>query len=212
MKSRLLLISIFVFVALNSFSVFSATVIKKEDAALFSKKSIYSEIDVQEHIVSNDTDEVGGLRDNDDALNKFTAVTATKSGDTYTNNWSNYTITLNKTHFNANDIYDFNADCIKYDFGVTFQDYSRLAVYYTRKSRDLNVICANFAPGCTPEDVEIAGAIYKHLTLDVPYPYGIEKYNYYLREIDGKLMVIETYHEDGYEIARKFIDEFEPAK
>jgi hypothetical protein len=79
-------------------------------------------------------------------------------------------------------------------------------------SKDLNVVAANFAPGEPVDDVEIAGETYKHVALDVKYPYGIEKYNYYLRVIDGKLMVIETYHEDGYEICRDYIEEFQPAK
>ena len=79
-------------------------------------------------------------------------------------------------------------------------------------SRDLSVVAANFAPGQPVDDVEIAGQIYKHVTLDVPYPYGIEIYNYYFRVIDGKLMVIETYHEEDYDKCRKYIDEFVPAK
>ena len=69
----------------------------------------------------------------------------------------------------------------EYDFGIYFQDYSRIAVYYTSLSRDLSVVAANFAPGQPVDDVEIAGQIYKHVTLDVPYPYGIEIYNYYFR-------------------------------
>ena len=109
-------------------------------------------------------------------------------------------------------MYDFNADGIKFDFGIYFNDYSRIAVYYTRLSRDLNVVAANFAPGQPVDDVEIAGEIYKHVSQDVQYPYGVEKYNYYLRVIDGKLMVIETYHEDKYQISRKYIDAFEPVK
>ena len=106
----------------------------------------------------------------------------------------------------------FNGDGIKYDFGIYFVDYSRLAVYYTRLSRDLNVVAANFAPGQPVDDVEIGGQIYKHVTLEVPYPYGIEIYNYYFRVIDEKLMVIETFHEDGYDNCRKYIEEFQPAK
>ncbi|MBR0039077.1 MAG: hypothetical protein IJP71_03645 [Lachnospiraceae bacterium] len=210
MKNRLLFFTILL-LSLNIIPVFAATPIKKEDAALFSKKSIYSDIGVQEDIVSKGTDDTG-IRQSDDAINRFTAITATKTGNKYTNTWSNYTIEFDDTFYNANDMYDFNADGIKFDFGIYFNDYSRIAVYYTRLSRDLNVVAANFAPGQPVDDVEIAGEIYKHVSQDVQYPYGIEKYNYYLRVIDGKLMVIETYHEDKYQISRKYIDAFEPVK
>ena len=37
----------------------------------------------------------------------------------------------------------------------------------------------------------------------------LEKYNYYFRNVDGKLMVIETYHEDKYDKCRKYIERFE---
>ena len=211
MRNRLLYFVILLSMFLNIIPTFAATPIKKEDAALFSKKSIYSDIGVQEEIVSKGTDDTG-IRQSDDAINRFTAITATKSGNKYTNTWSNYTIEFDDTFYNANDMYDFNADGIKYDFGIYFNDYSRIAVYYTRLSRDLNVVAANFAPGQPVDDVEIAGEIYKHVSQDVQYPYGIEKYNYYLRVIDGKLMVIETYHEDKYQISRKYIDAFEPVK
>lgn len=210
MKNRLLFFTILL-LSLNIIPVFAATPIKKEDAALFSKKSIYSDVGVQEDIVSKGTDDTG-IRQSDDAINRFTAITATKTGNKYTNTWSNYTIEFDDTFYNANDMYDFNADGIKFDFGIYFNDYSRIAVYYTRLSRDLNVVAANFAPGQPVDDVEIAGEIYKHVSQDVQYPYGIEKYNYYLRVIDGKLMVIETYHEDKYQISRKYIDAFEPVK
>lgn len=211
MKRRLLIFTMLLSLSLNIITSFAATPIKKEDAALFSRKSIYSDVGVQEEIVSKGTDDTG-IRQSDDAINRFTAITATKSGNTYTNTWSNYTIEFDDTFYNANDMYDFNADGIKYDFGIYFNDYSRIAVYYTRLSRDLNVVAANFAPGQPVDDVEIAGEIYKHVSQDVEYPYGIEKYNYYLRVIDGKLMVIETYHEDKYQISRKYIDAFEPVK
>lgn len=213
MKKRLLLIVSLLFVATNIVPVFAATVLKdKEEAALFKKDNVYAEIGVKEQIVNKDQVDDSGFRVNDDALNKFSAVTATKNGNTYTNNWSNYKITINDQYQNANDVYDFNADGIKYDFGIIFNDYSRIAVYYSRLSRDLNVVAANFAPKAVPDDVEIAGKIYKHVALDVPFPYGVERYNYYLRNIDGKLMVIETFHEDKYNISRKYIDLFEPAK
>lgn len=211
MKNRLLVIAVLMSLFVNIIPTFSATPIKKEDAPLFSKKSIYSDVGVQEQIVTKGTDDTG-IRQSDDALNRFTAITATKTGTSYTNTWSNYTIDLTDQYYNANEVYDFNAEGIKFDFGVYFGDYSRLAVYYTRLSRDLNVVAANFAPGQPTDDVEIAGAIYKHVALDVPYPYGVEKYNYYLRVIDGKLMVIETYHEDGYDICRDYIERFQPAK
>ena len=211
MKSRLLFFVVLLSMSLNIIPAFAATPIKKEDAALFSKKSIYSDIGVQEEIVSKGVDDTG-IRQSDDAINRFTAITATKSGNRYTNTWSNYTIEFDDAFYNANDMYDFNADGIKFDFGIYFNDYSRIAVYYTRLSRDLNVVAANFAPGQPVDDVEIAGEIYKHVSQDVQYPYGVEKYNYYLRVIDGKLMVIETYHEDKYQISRKYIDAFEPVK
>ena len=211
MKKSLLVITIIISLFVNIIPSFSATPIKKEDAPLFSRKSIYSDIGVQEQIVSKGVDDTG-IRQSDDAMNRFTAITATKTGDTYTNTWSNYTIDLEDQYHNANEVYDFNAEGIKFDFGVYFNDYSRLAVYYTRLSRDLNVVAANFAPGQPVDDVEIAGEIYKHVTLDVPYPYGIEIYNYYFRVIDGKLMVIETYHEEDYDICRAYIEKFQPAK
>ena len=212
MKKLILVFTVLLSIIINIVPVFAATPIKKEDAPLFSKKSIYSEIGVQEQIgVQQGTDDTG-IRQSDDAINRFTAITATKNGNRYTNTWSNYTIEFDNQFFNANEIYDFNGDGIKFDFGIYFVDYSRIAVYYTRLSRDLNVIAANFAPGQPVDDVVIAGEVYKHVALDVPYPYGIEKYNYYFRIIDGRLMVIETYHEDKYQICRKYIDEFEPAK
>lgn len=211
MKKRLLVGLVVFSSVLNVLSVNAATVIKKEDAPLFSKKSIYSEIGVQDIVVDKGT-EYSGLRKSDDALDKFTAVTATKNGNTYTNTWSNYKVTFVDQTFNANDIYDFNADGIKFDFGVKFADYSRIAIYYTRLSRDLNIVAANFAPGQPIDEVTIAGEPYKHVALDVEFPYGIERYNYYLRDVDGKLMVIETYHEDGREICREYLDEFEKAK
>ena len=211
MKNKLLIYTILFSMLINIIPVFAATPIKKEDAPLFSKKSLYSDIGVQEGIIIKGSDDTG-LRQNDDAINRFTAITATKNGNTYTNTWSNYTIEFDDDFHSANEMYDFNADGIKFDFGIYFSDYSRIAVYYTRLSRDLNVVAANFAPGQPVDDVEIAGETYRHVSLDVPYPYGVEKYNYYLRVIDGKLMVIETYHEDKYNKCRKYIEEFQPAK
>lgn len=211
MKKRILVFSIISAIVLNVIPAFSATPIKKEDAPLFSKKSIYSDIGVQDGIVSKSADDTG-IRKSDDALDRFSAITATRNGNKFTNTWSNYTITFEDQYYNANDVYDFNSEGVKFDFGIYFVDYSRIAVFYTRLSRDLNVVAANFAPGRPVDDVEIAGQIYKHVDLDVQYPYGVEKYNYYFRVVDGKLMVIETYHEDGYDKCRKYIDQFEPAK
>lgn len=211
MKKQSLILSIVLLILANAFTAFAATPIKKEDAPLFSKKSIYSDIGVQETVVSKTEDDTG-IRQSDDALDRFYAVVATRNGNTYTNQWSNYSLEFEDQFFNANDIYDFNAEGMKFDFGVYFADYSRIAVYYTRLSRDLNVVASKFAPGQPIDDVVIAGQVYKHVALDVTYPYGVEKYNYYLRIIDGKLMVIETYHEDGYDTSRKYIDMFQPVK
>lgn len=210
MKKKLLFIILIVETIIYSFSVNAATVINKDDAALFSKKSIYSDVGVKEEIGHGSADT--GMNQNDDYLNKFTAVVATKTGNTYTNNWSNYSINFTDVNAKATDDYDFNADGIKYDFGLIFKDWSRIAVYYTRLSKDLSVICANFAPGKVPEDVEIAGEIYKHVRNEVKYPYGVELYDYYLRAIDGKLMVIETYTEEGQEISQSYIEKFERVK
>lgn len=213
MRNKLLASCAIIAVVFSTIPTFSATVLnEKEEASLFKKDSIYSEVGVEETQVADikAVDE-GGFTQNDEAANRFTAITAKKTGDTYTNTWSNYKITFEDQTHSANDNYDFSAEGIKYDFAVYFDDYSRLAVYYTRLARDLNIICANFAPKAVPDDVVIAGATYKHVSLDVPYPYGIEKYNYYFRNVDGKLMVIETYHEDNYDISRKYIDKFAPA-
>lgn len=213
MKRKLVIFSSIILIMISVMPAFAATVLKsKEEAELLKKDNVYAEVGVEEIVVNKDQVDDRGMRMNDDALNKFTAVTATKNGNTYTNNWSNYKITIGDQFINANDTYDFNADGIKYDFGIVFNDYSRLAVYYSRLSRDLNIVAANFAPKAVPDDVEIAGTIYKHVALDVPFPYGVERYNYYLRDIDGKLMVIETFHEDKYNISRKYIDLFEPVK
>lgn len=213
MKRLIVLTIVMSSVLMSAIPSFSATVLKdKSEAAQFKKDSIYADIDVREQIVNKDASIDSGLRDTDDAVNKFSVVTATKKGNSYTNTWSNYTIAFDEQTHNANDIYDFNADGIKYDFGVYFDDYSRIAVYYSRLSRDLNVVAANFAPKAIPDEVEIAGVPFKHVALDVPYPYGVEKYNYYFRDIDGKLMVIETYHEDKYDRCRKYIERFEKAQ
>lgn len=187
----------------------AAHVIKKEDAALFKRDSIYSEIDVGADSGTADSDDGNRSKDAED---RFSVVTASKDGDTYSNQWSNYKLTLNDEFLSAKDVYDFYADGMKFDFGIYFRDYSRIAIYYTRLSRDLSVVAANFAPGAPTSDVVIAGETYKHVSLDVPYPYGVEKYEYYFRNIDGKLMVIELYYEEDRDICKKYIDKIQRIK
>lgn len=213
MRKIVIFISTILIIIANVFTSNAAHVLKdKEEAAQYStKNNIYSIIGVQDGIVQKGADE-SGFKQSDEEMNRFTAVTATKNGNTYTNKWSNYKITFEDDYFNGNDYYDFNGDGIKFDFGIYFTDYSRIAVFYSRLSSDLNVVASRFADNNEVDDVVIAGQVFKHTYRDVPYPYGIERYNYYLREIDQKLMVIETFHEDGYDICRKYIDEFEPAK
>lgn len=211
MKKNLFISSLLLATLLISNCVSAATVINKDDAALFSKKSIYSEVGVKEEILDKSDDDTG-LRQSDDAINKFNAVIATKTGDTYTNKWSNYTIDIVDGYAKATDMYDFNADGIKYDFGIYFSDWSRLAVYYTRLAKDISVVCANFAPGKVPDEVIIADVPYKHVRQEVEYPYGVELYDYYLRAIDGKLMVIETFTEEGKDISQGYIERFEKVK
>lgn len=209
MKKILFGIIISVFI-LNVTSVFAATVIKKEEADLFSRKSIYSDVNAGETLpakTDSSSDEHTGFSVREDDLNRFTCMTATKEGNnTYYNPWSNYKLVFEEPFLSAKDDYDFYADGVKFDFGVFFEDWSRIAIYYSRLSKDINVVAANFAPGKPVTDVVIAGEIYKHVTLDVPYPYGVEKYDYYLRNIDGKLMVIETYWEDDHQTSKKYID------
>lgn len=199
---------IFLAVLLNVIPTFSAVVIKKEDAPLYKKSSVYAEINVNDDVVS----EGGGLRQSDEAINKFSVLTAKKEGSTYTNEWSNYKLTIEDDYLNANDVYDFNADGIRFDFGIHFKDYSRIAIYYSRLSKDLNVIASTFSPGAPITDVVIAGEVYKHVYLEVPYPYGIEKYDYYLRNVDGKLMVIELYYEDGRDTSKDYVEKIERLK
>lgn len=213
MKKKIIFL-ILVCLVFNIVPAFAATVIKKEDAALFSKKSIYSDIDVKEQIVSKDGGDNDSSYDSrrDDAADRFTAVTASKVGNTYTNTWSDYTVTFDDPFLSANDVYDFYAEGVKFDFGIYFKDYSRVAIYYSRLSKDLNVVAANFAPGNPVTDVIIGEYPYKHVSEDVQYPYGIEKYDYYLRDVDGKLMIIELYWEDKHDICKKYIEKFAKAK
>lgn len=212
MKKKIFLINLIIIIFANIMIANAATVINKDDAALFSKKSIYSDTNVEENFTQKENDSGFGTTRNDDTLDKFSAVGATKVGNTYTNNWSNYSIEFTDGYVKASDDYDFYADGVKFDFGISFVDWSRIAVYYTRLAKDLSVVCANFAPGKVPNDVEIAGEIFKHVRNEVKYPYGVELYDYYLRAIDGKLMVIETYTEEGQEISQSYIDKFVKAK
>ena len=110
--------------------------------------------------------------------------------------------------YKVTEYYDFSSDGIQFDFAVYFRDYSRIAVYYSTLSRDLNTIASKFAPGETPNDQVIAGEVYKHVTYKEPYPYGTLIYDYYLRNVDNKLMVIECFHEKEGEIAPNYISKF----
>lgn len=218
MKKSLSILSILLLIFSNMAPAFAAHVINKEDAALFKKDSIYSDVTAGEQFKADNNSGGEGASGgssymSDEVVNKFSVVTATKNGSVYTNPWSNYKIDFSKYDFmTANDVYDFNAEGMKFDFGIYFKDYSRIAVYYTRLARDINVVCANFAPNSEVTEVMIAGEVFKHVSLDVPYPYGVEKYEYYLRNIEGKLMVIELYYEDGREISKEYIDKFERLK
>ena len=217
-KNIIILTSIFIITL--SFSAFSATVIKKEDAALYSKKSDYATFIEQNSIeqqindgtltiesVNEEMSKATSLSEKD--MERFNAVKATKSGNKYTNPWSNYNITLEDKNSYAGDFYDFSDPSIVYDFGVYFGDYSRLAVYYSNLSRTLDEVAKIFAPEGTPNDVVIAGNKYRHVRQEVSYPFGVDYYNYYLRDIDGKLMVIECFCEnDENGIATSYIDRF----
>lgn len=219
MKNRLVF-SIIMFLITISFSSFSATVIKKEDAAMYSKKSDYATIleqnstvqQVPENIVTMDAvkQQVGSTASmQEDDLDRLKVVKATKSGNKYTNTWSNYSITLEDKNSYAGDFYDFSDPSTVFDFGVYFGDYSRLAVYYSKLSRTLDEVAKIFAPEGTPNDVVIAGNKYRHVYREEQYPFGVDYYNYYLRDVDGKLMVIECFCEnDENGIASNYIDRF----
>lgn len=228
----------------------AATIINKDDASAFSKKSKYSTIlDNEEQAgASLSQDAFSQLSENqknssddsivtggnaaerntsntgtannsgkpkkgagyvDDSVEvRFSVPKGTKSGNTYSNSWSNYSVSFTDTVYNANEYYDFSSDGVQFDFAVYFRDYSRIAVYYSRLSRDLNTIAEKFAPGETPNDQVIAGEVYKHVTYKEPYPYGTLIYDYYLRNVDNKLMVIECFHEKEGEIAPNYISRF----
>lgn len=192
------------------FESYAAVVIKKEDAYQYSHASDYAR-DVSTDQIYGDDGSIKSSNDADDISTKFVCPTAKKEGNTYTNTWSNYTITFNegKRIKQAAEFYDFNnADC-KYDFGLYWPDYSRLAVYYTRLSRDIDTVARSFAPGASPRNVMIAGEIYRYVQEAVEYPYGEEYYDYYLRNVDGKLMVIQCFHENDDDLAPTYIDQFE---
>ncbi len=228
----------------------AATIINKDDASAFSKKSKYSTIlDNEEQAgASLSQDAFSQLSENqknssddsivtggnaaerntsntgttnnsgkpkkgagyvDDSVEvRFSVPKGTKSGNNYSNSWSNYSVSFTDTVYNANEYYDFSSDGVQFDFAVYFRDYSRIAVYYSRLSRDINTIAQKFAPGETPNDQVIAGEVYKHVTYKEPYPYGTLIYDYYLRNVDNKLMVIECFHEKEGEIAPNYISRF----
>lgn len=248
-KKYLSILSIILVLSL-AFSTNAATIINKDDASAFSKKSKYSTILDEENqagaSISQDafsqlsenqkksSDEAivtGGNAAERNASNtgttnngskpkkgagyvddsvevRFSVPKGTKSGNNYSNSWSNYSVSFTDTVYNANEYYDFSSDGVQFDFAVYFRDYSRIAVYYSRLSRDLNTIAEKFAPGETPNDQVIAGEVYKHVTYKEPYPYGTLIYDYYLRNIDNKLMVIECFHEKENEIAPTYISKF----
>ena len=133
MNKKILFMSLLscLFVATASYA---GTIINKDDAALFSKQSKYSRVIDQELI---DNQNMGKVATNDQVVN-FTVPKAKKDGDKYTNTWSNYSISFEDKNYVANDYYDFNSEGVQYDFGIYFKDFSRLAVYYSTLSRDLN--------------------------------------------------------------------------
>ena len=187
MKKGIMGILIAATMVINCMSAFSATVINKEDAAQYSKKNPYAEINVGV-TENNKTDDSsystganqyfgGSIRDaaTEDAENKFTATTAVKQGNKYTNAWSNYTLTIEDNFSTAADYYDFAAEGIKYDFAVAFNDYSRLAIYYSILSRDINDVARIYSEstGIVTDEV-VAGEVFKHAHKEVKYPYGVE--------------------------------------
>ena len=199
-------------------NTYSAVVLKdKSEAAQYSKKSDYAvEIDTgnttdYSNIGSNINNTSGSSysKNNNDLEDRFVCKTATKQGNTYVNDWSNYKVTFHENVKSATQFYVFNDDDIKYDFGLYWPDYSRLAIYYTRLSRDLDDIANRFVKGAVPRSVIIAGEVYKYVQDAVEYPYGIEYYDYYLRNVDGKLMVIECFHEKTTDMAPTYIEKIE---
>ena len=203
MNKKILFMSLLscLFVATASYA---GTIINKDDAALFSKQSKYSRVIDQELI---DNQNMGKVATNDQVVN-FTVPKAKKDGDKYTNTWSNYSISFEDKNYVANDYYDFNSEGVQYDFGIYFKDFSRLAVYYSTLSRDLNQIAKKFSPKGRINEVVVGGEVYKHVTLDEKYPYGVLIYDYYLRNVDNKLMVIECFHEKSDDVAPTYISKF----
>ena len=247
MYKNSLKIMLVVFSLLFATTANAATIINKDDASAFSKKSKYSVIvDDESDGTSGNSQEAfsklseektynaesyttgqgssGSSNTNktvssgkpkkgagyvDDSVEaRFSVPKGTKSGNAYSNSWSNYSVSFSDTVYNANEYYDFSSDGIQFDFAVYFKDYSRIAVYYSRLSRDLNTIAQKYAPGETPNDQVIAGEVYKHVTYKEPYPYGTLIYDYYLRNVDNNLMVIECFHEKEGEIAPNYISKF----
>ncbi|MDO5564498.1 MAG: hypothetical protein Q4F88_04645 [Eubacteriales bacterium] len=132
---------------------------------------------------------------------KFTATTATKSGDTYKNAWSNYYITCVGGR-QAYDYYDFSDADSKYDFGLEFSDGSRLAIYYTTLSRDLQTVATSFAEGKgVITDRVLGGLPYKHIALVEPNPYGVDIHEFYLRDLGGKLMVVDCFYTNATDLS-----------
>ena len=216
MKKGILSTLVAILMIINSTNVFSASVINKEDAAQYSKKNPYAEINVGLPENNNDSSYstgsnqyIGGsIKDAaiEDNENRFVATTAVKQGNKYTNAWSNYSLVIEDNFSTAADYYDFAAEGIKYDFAVAFNDYSRLAIYYSVLSRDINEVARIYSEssGIVTDEV-VAGEMFKHAHKEVKYPYGVEKYDYYLRNVDGKLMVIECFYENSNEAAPYYI-------
>ncbi len=202
MKRVLMLIMSFcMFFTFNSFS---AKIINKEDASLFSKASKYS-TSIDKNLIEAQT--LGKTITNED-IERFSVPKVKTDGNKYTNQWSNYSISFDDKIVVAHDYYDFNTEGIQYDFGVSFKDYSRLAVYYSTLSRPIEQIAKKFAPNSRINNVVVGGEVYKHVQLDEQYPYGILKYDYYLRNVDNKLMVIECFHEKDSDVAPTYISKF----
>ena len=217
MKKSIMSALLAIMVVANSMNAFSASVINKEDAAQYSKKNPYAEINVGVPENSNSDNSYstganqyigGSIKDAaiEDSENKFNATTAVKQGNKYTNAWSNYSLVIEDTFSTAADYYDFAAEGIKYDFAVAFNDYSRLAIYYSVLSRDINEVARIYSEssGIVTDEV-VGGEMFKHAHREVSYPYGVEKYDYYLRNVDGKLMVIECFYENANESAPYYI-------
>ena len=221
MKKTIIILSLIVFIFGINSNIFAAKVINKDNAALFSKKSNYATVidgeqqAVPQAIIGNDDTvkddyNVSGARQftGSETEARFSVPRATKAGNKYTNTWSGYSITFEDDVTTAADYYDFYGEGQQYDFGISFKDYSRIAVYYSRLSRDLNIIAQNFAPKAVPNDVVVGGEVYKHVTDFVSYPFGTLIYDYYLRNVDGNLMIIECFHEKESDLAPTYINKF----